>query len=306
MRLRELFESISKQVYHYTRLGAAADIIANGEFMLSSTVGSGYEKELNPDKYPYFLSTTRTKLGGYHRDPGPDAVMFVMDGDWYNRRYKGGPVDYWGDRQSNIKPSEAEDRIFSKEPSIPTGGVIAMHVYLNPDKSRSFTHTARLARKLLIDAKTKGIPVYLYNDSNAWIQQDTRKTVSIKDLEHILRAPNVPQKQYKGSFIYGSSLDKWLELLQAQASSQLSDKAKSLASSIAYNKYSSPKEDSGLGIDMSNARKPSSSDRSQMEKIVKLMRTLKLSTPAEVRAYVQKKWKDIFDAEYEAKYAGDD
>ena len=134
MRIFDLItEAVSSVVYHYTNLDAAARILTSGEFALSSTLGS-IEEKFAPKGYPYFLSTTRTRRGGYHSNAiGDGAAMFNLDGNYYNQRYKGGPIDYWGDRHNDYgRTAEAEDRIFSKEPTMPAGGITSVHIFVKP------------------------------------------------------------------------------------------------------------------------------------------------------------------------------
>ena len=102
-----LTETLSRIVYHYTRLPAAAKIMQTGDFQLSSDLGS-IEQQYSPKGYRYFLSTTRTKTGGYHNSIGSDAVLFVLDGNWFNQHYISKPIDYWLNRdptQSHHKRS---------------------------------------------------------------------------------------------------------------------------------------------------------------------------------------------------------
>ena len=63
-------EGLSSKLYHYTTIPHALSILKDGAFKLASVVGSSHEHTINPTKYPYFLSTTRTKHGGYHDQIG--------------------------------------------------------------------------------------------------------------------------------------------------------------------------------------------------------------------------------------------
>ena len=95
MRATEfLIERISSRVFHYTRVTTALKILQSGKFELSHTLGTSWEAQFAPQGYPYFLSTTRTRHGGYHGYLGQDAVLFELDGDFYNQRYPGKAVDY--------------------------------------------------------------------------------------------------------------------------------------------------------------------------------------------------------------------
>ena len=132
MRAAEIIvESLSRVAYHYTNISSALKILKSGEFELSSAPGS-IEQQYAPPGKPYFLSTTRTKLGDYHRSRGASyGVIFALDGNWFNQRYKSGPIDYWQNRNpqaTSHRGHEAEDRVFSSEPTIPINGVTAIHV----------------------------------------------------------------------------------------------------------------------------------------------------------------------------------
>ena len=177
MILSDLFESLSRVAYHYTNAAAAAKILQSGEFQLSSVLGS-VEQQYAPKGKLYFLSTTRTRRGGYHDYVGDSAVMFVLNGDWFNQRYQSHAVDYWENRNPkkvSHKPHEAEDRVFAKEPVIPVGGISAVHILVKSGAESAY------ARKALIAAKQRGIPAYFYEDVDAWRNLNTAKAVPISD-----------------------------------------------------------------------------------------------------------------------------
>lgn len=220
MRAKELInERVSSIVYHYTPLAQAKNILSTGNFELSSSLGS-VEQQYQPKGYPYFLSTTRTRRGGYHANSlGNSGVLFVLDGDWYNRHYKSSPIDYWQERGKLLpgRSSEAEDRIFSKEPTISAAGIRQVHVYVNPDKVTD-TIKAR-ARQVLLLAKKLDIPAYFYTDPQDWINFDKRNLGDIKVLtgqEHLGGYTST----HKG-YLY-----PWIELLYAKTKDQLDKKSK--------------------------------------------------------------------------------
>jgi hypothetical protein len=111
MKLQQLLEALSSIVYHATTLDSAFNIIKDGKFILSNSIGNRIEAKHAPDGYPYYLSTTRSKTGAYHSG-GDYKVVFVLDGNFYNQHHKSNPVSYWGGRAKHR--DEAEDRIFSK------------------------------------------------------------------------------------------------------------------------------------------------------------------------------------------------
>jgi hypothetical protein len=286
MQITEIItEGLSKIVYHYTNLHAATKILTTGVFQLSSDIGS-IESQYAPEGYSYFLSTTRTKLGGYHDYIGDSAVMFVLDGNFYNQQYRGKSVDYWGNRnptQDHHRAHEAEDRIFSKKPTIPISGVTEVHIYVNPaaeDKIKAW------GRKAIIAAKTKGITTYFYTDKIAWKTQDTRKVADIKVLKGQEFLPT-HWSRHRGW------LTPWMEVITAKDKSQLSKKGNELRYNLVHSNY---KNDTIKGFDneMSNARKPSAGrDRELAVKIISYMQQHKLKTSTDLVDHLIQKWQSL-------------
>lgn len=288
-----LIESLSKIVYHYTNVYAAAGILETGEFKLSASPGS-IEQDYAPAGHDYFLSTTRTRRGGYHNTIGDSAVLFVLDGNWFNSRYKSGPVDYWGDRHNDYgRTSEAEDRVFSKTPTIPVDGVSAVHVYMaemTPEKRANWgTYDPGMVRRIMIAAKRRGIAAYLYHDASAWRALDTRKAVSVGQAGDQLRGEIKTARGHRVS----RWLKPWLELLQAKSSAHLSKKANDIAFNLAYYSYDAKVAGQGLKNDLSNARKPSASDHNDAVKLITLMRQNHWVTIEDLVNGVGAKWKAI-------------
>ena len=226
---QQLDESLSRIVYHYTTTWAASNILASGKFELSSSLGS-IEQQYAPKGYHYFLSTTRTPRGGYHDTIGQSAIMFVLDGNYYNSKYPSKPVDYWENRdpaKSHHRTHEAEDRLFSKEPTIPINGVTAVHMFIKDDAD---PNVKGLARTILLEAKKRGIPAYYYTDQAAWRNLDTTKTSQLNTL--------AGQRKIGRSFSrHRGWLIPWLEVMQATDRSQLSSKAKGIIRNLDSNYY---------------------------------------------------------------------
>lgn len=285
MQIKEIVtESLSRVVYHYTSIWSALKILTSGEFQLSSTLGS-VEQQYAPKGKPYFLSTTRTKTGGYHTGyVGNHGVLFVLDGDWFNQRYKSAPVDYWQNRdpsQSHHREHEAEDRVFSSEPAIPIDGVTAVHVYANSDEDSKEGNA--VVRKLLIAAKARNIPAYFYTDKNAWLNMNTRKTGDVSILKG---------QERTGGYVstHPGYLVPWLELIGAKDKSQLSKKADQIRYGF-HREYTKDEAARGLANELSNARKPSSGvDRDNAVKIIAYMRKHKINTVRELVDALAAKW----------------
>lgn len=294
MQIKEILtEGLSSVVYHYTNLSAGAKIVINGEFQLSSVLGS-VEAQYAPKGYPYFFSTTRTKTGSYHRTVGASAVMFVLDGTWYNQRYPANSVDYWVNRNPAVafgRAHEAEDRLFSRTPAIPITGIKSVHVLLDISKRVDPKHYSQ-ARKVLVAAKRRGIPAYFYTDESAWRRLDTSKTGDVS----LLKQPKVDKEGgYVGRYQEGY-LHRWLELIGAQKENQLSKEANDMKYSLRYhwdNPFYLKDIARGLENDFSNARKPNSGvDRENATKIIAFMRSKKLNTVQDLVNWLANKWKD--------------
>jgi len=281
---QSLQERVSSVLFHYTNIYAAMKILESGEFQLSSSLGTDVESQYAPKGYPYFLSATRTRTGGYHDIIGDTAVMFVLDGDWFNQRYPGKSVDYWGNRdplQSYHRAHEAEDRIFSQEPSIPINGVRAVHVLVKRDSDEN---RKAWGRKVLIAAKKRNIPVYLYDEKETWRSLDSSRAVSSDYLKGQDPAAGRGTRGHRGYLM------PWMELLQAQNKSQLSKRADSIRYGLAYT-YDKAESVRGLSTDLSNARKPDAGpDREHAVKIINFMRRNGLSTIKDLVDFLAKKW----------------
>ncbi len=289
-----LTESASAIVYHYTNTAAAARIMTSGEFLLASSTGTQAEKEYEIPGYPYFLSTTRTKVGDYHnRYVGSSAVMFVLNGTWLNQNYKTKPIDYWNRAwlhdTSGKRSREAEDRVYSRTPEIPANNksILEVHVLL---KEQSENRSPEV-RTILLSAKTQGIPAFLYTDEDAWKLQDKRRAVSPAQAGEVLKGPQPSRKMYSPGRNY---LEDWLELIYKKNKAELTPSAaKKLRSLIVYGQgYRN--EDDGLGVDLSNARKPGNSDYPSAVKINAFMRKNNLATPVDLKNFLVDKWKDLY------------
>jgi hypothetical protein len=294
MRINEIItEAASSIVYHYTNTMSAARIMKTGEFLLASSTGTQAEKDYELPGYPYFLSTTRSKVGDYHnRYVGSSAVMFVLNGNWLNRHYKTKPIDYWNRSwmySDGTRTRESEDRVYSKTPEIPANAesIMSIHVLL---KEQLENRSAEV-RAILLSAKAQGIPAYLYTDEKAWKFQDTRNAVNIAQAGELLKGQQPVRKSYSPSRNY---LEDWLELIYKKNKADLTPSALRKVRSLVVYGQGYTNEDDGLGADMSNARKPGSNDYNSMVKINNFMQQAKLKTPVDLKNYLVNKWKDLY------------
>ena len=293
MRAQEfLTERISSVVYHYTNIAAARKILRSGEFELSSAMGSVEQQYMPPGQY-YFLSTTRTRTGGYHQVTGSAGALFVLDGDWFNQRHRGHAVDYWLNRNPQLahhRRHEAEDRIFSREPTIPIDGVTAVHVYVSPDAEENIRVSARQA---LIAAKRRGITTYFYDDQEAWRSLNTARTTKpVLPGQDQLRGYVSPPRD-PDSRLFRDYMKAWVELIQANSKDQLSKEADGIRYGFhsAYNRNNAAR---GLSKELSNARKPSEGiERKRAATIIRYMRQQGFTKVSELVDALAEKWQSL-------------
>lgn len=281
-----LIERATSIVYHYTGTNAALKILKSGNFELASTTGNRSEEQYAPKGYPYFLSLTRTPTGDYHRYVGTGGVLFKIDGDWLNNRYVVKPIDYW-DRawlhSDGTRSREAEDRLFSKEPTVPVTPVTEVHVLLKQQDEFRSPQT----RQIMISAKQRGIPVYLYTDESAWRLLDKRKSIQPSQAKDVLKGqPNAGYSRKPTDFV-----KPWIELIEKDREEYLSDRAKRQLKNLLW--YPDPTGDHNIGVDLSNARKPDAADRSSAVKLIKYMNDNNIKNTTELKNRIVDKWNKI-------------
>jgi hypothetical protein len=295
VKIRQIIvEGATSVLYHKTSIYAALIIVRDGKFHMSSVVGNASEEAMAPRGYPYFMSTTRTKTGDYHRWVGSTSAMFVLDGDKISQHYVVKPVDYYtGDlRNAPGRSRESEDRIFGKINTLSIDCVKELHLLLAEQDDRH----SEITRQLLISAKTKGIKTYLYNDANSWRLQDTRKSISMAQAAELLKGHVDPKdRPYmkrpnrgigRGENAYGrSSLLMWIELIMKKPGQPLSKGADKIRYNLQY--YS----DMGAQLknDMFNAKKPDSQEYPLVVKLSNYLTKNKLKINDLVEM-LKKKW----------------
>jgi hypothetical protein len=232
-------EGATSVLYHKTSVNAALDILKSGEFKLSSSIGNDVESRMAIKGMPYYLSTSRSKVGDYHRYVGDSAAMFVLDGQKIGNKYKVKPVDYWERMWLNNpeRTSESEDRIYSKTNTMSTDSVIGLHVLLKEQNDIR----SEVVRQLLIESKTSGIKTYLYNDESAWRLQDTRRSLKAADYGKLLSGHRADPPYMRrpirgqGKSQYGrSKILAWIELIKKKPGQELSKDADKIRYDLQY------------------------------------------------------------------------
>ena len=299
MRLSELLESSSSVVYHFTRLYNAAEILKDRRFKLAASPGTDSEQALQKGNKPYYLSTTRSKVGDYTlHNFYKDGVVFALNGDWFNQRYRGGPVDYWAG--SRLKSSETglkgrykemEDRVFSDEPYIPFPKdpkqlIKAVHILYKPDTD---TRRNPYMRTLLTKVKQMGIPHYVYDDDAAFVLQDTRKAIPV-NREFIAR---ISQQDPMSDKPWPSRqptdwLKGWREIYHAKDKDSLTKEGKRVADKLMHylkDAYS------GLSADIHNVKAKGDPG---LIKLIKIFRKMGIGNSRQYVDAMRAKWEPIY------------
>lgn len=306
MHLNDLFESVSSIVYHFTSLPAAAEIFKNNYFRLTASSGTKTERDLARGR-EYYLSTTRSKVGDYtlhqfHKS----GIVFEFNGDWFNQRYKGGPVDYWGKNSGRYsgqglqgRYSEMEDRVFSNEPYIPFPKnpkdlIKTIHILWQYNKFDDEMQNTAL-RTILIRAKQLGIPYYIYEGEHEFVLQDTRRAIKI-DLARLTN-PKAP----KFGDNYPRTKKDWFkgyrEIYYAKDKESLTKEGKRVADKIMYYFDDAVR---GLEADIHNEKRSASPG---LVNFLKIFRQMGVNNPYDFVLAMKKKWEPIYKADEEKYWA---
>ena len=281
MLIEEIITEATDVLFHFTHVWPALEIITSGKFQLTQVHGS-VEQQYAPAGYDYFLSTTRSKVGGYHHYVGGSAVMFVLDGRKLAHNHPVKPIDYWAGMHRGDRHSESEDRVWSKTPEMAADSITQVHILLKEAGEFASPRT----RQLLIAAKTRHIPAYVYTDENAWRLQNTRKAVPVSQMTDKLKGAG--PRPYTS---YGTRwLLPWLEMIYQNKREGLSKKANDQMRSLLWWNGT---DDMGLGNELSNARKPGNKDYTDAVKIIQFMRANKLNNVKELIKFLHDKWDKI-------------
>ena len=291
MKIKEILnESATDILYHFTTLDGGYHVAKSGVFKLSAAIGTRSEAELQIKGYPYFLSTSRSKVGDYHKSTGSGSYragmghtgcMFVLDGQWLNDRYKTRPVDYWGRdwQHTPDRTSESEDRVFSKTNTISAACIKEVHVLMEEFKE---VQSAK-ARGILLWAKTNDIPAFLYDNRKSWMAQQKSAAVPSPKYKELLGGQVRSYNARRPTATF-----RWLELALAPSEDKLSDSAKR---ALGYIKWYPSDLKPQLSTDIHNAKQPNSTDYPDLVKLIQFMRKNKIEDLAALMEFYKKKWK---------------
>lgn len=298
MKLIDIFEAASAELYHSTRLFNAAKILNSGYFVLAASTGTPSERQFQkPGKF-YYLSTTRSKVGDYTlHNYHIDGVVFNLNGNWLNQHYTSAPVDYWErswERSGGTRTSEAEDRVYSTEPTIPlpkpaTKLITSIHVLFEIDKIKTSLDQDRLLhlRKVLFEAKKLNIPIYVYKTPNDWITQNTKKRIATGSLIKLMK-PGPNEKPW--SSIRRDYLKPWRELYFKNNKDDLSKEGRDFMWRLFRN--STAESNTSLSADIHNLK---SKNDPGLIKLLQIFNKLKINNPVDYVSFLKDKWEKIID-----------
>ncbi len=303
---KTLLEGVSDILYHYTHLGNLMNILEGDRFVLSTDVGTGADRDFNKSKGKfYYFSTTRHKLGGYHKDPGGESrVMLVLDGRSLGNRLSGAPVDYWGPEFAKLDRTkqEAEDRLWSEKPYIEKASkyIKEIHImqfeeftkqydlFLPRDQWKTkqnvwspFMGDLQRYRKVLFITKKKNIPCYIYRDHKNWLLQNKRKSVHLD----IASLKSDPVSGY--SRVGRNHFEEYIELYHKKKERDLSKKAEKLLYDLKYHDYGNERAKM-LNNDIHNNK---SKPESGLKSLLDIMKKERLRTPQDYIDMLKERWK---------------
>lgn len=181
---RYLTERATSVLYHFTQIEKAANILISKQFRLNSSYARD-DEYLNgvkdSSKRPFYLSTARTPQSSFIRDRKyiMFGVIFDLNGDWFNNHgYRVKPVDYF--QGTSPEKKEHEDRVFSKDPVIKFKGndlIRSVHIYM---KQRGGEPEPNKVLHMLVASRKSGIRTYVYDDFDAFLLQNTAKSIDLK------------------------------------------------------------------------------------------------------------------------------
>jgi len=194
----KLKETVSDIVYHLTTIPTLWEIFNEDKLELTAKLGTPSDKQFSNKLF--YLSLCSVKFGGYGQKFTPNNVAnIVFDGRKLSQRYKGSPVDYWGQEYRNSalatpdmyymyhKNDEEEQRIYSNKPEIAEAHSYIKEVHvcfgdlsITPDAESFYSEFVNSKEYKNINQITEtcslyNIPVYVYADFSAFKTLNKKK-----------------------------------------------------------------------------------------------------------------------------------
>jgi len=261
---------------------------------LTPDFGTGAEKEHQPEGKIYYLSTARSKTGGYGypvSNSQKNGAMVVFDGQALMADgYTGKAVDYWGPEFRKLGKDEMEDRIFSKKPVIPKASKYIKEIHILFDRDRTDHRNdlvARVVKDLGYKAKRLGVPLYIYTDQQAFALLNKAKAASVASVDAPadklpLPDTDIEPRGYRGGPAR-NYFGGWIELLKVNDRIPLSKVGKD-----ALNRAHYFDANQGVDADIHNAR--TNHQRPHLDKFLAVLQQFKINSTSELMTYVNNKF----------------
>lgn len=276
-------------LYHFTSVNKLVNILDNDQFRLTPDIGTSAEQgQRRRSKDIYYMSFARSKTGQYHYPVSSyqsGAAMLVIDGRALMADgYTGKSVDYW---QMPGAKNEMEDRIFSDQAYIPNASkyINEIHLLLKPKHGEdSYARDYRRIRSTVLMAKQQKIPVFVYDDTDAFNLLNKKKSKK-------LTAMPKPIKQDSSSTYFRKARNPFapfIEMINVSSYDRLSPRAKKdLNNMVGWNRRDGIRQ---LANDIHNSR--SSSDmRANLDKFLDQLKTLKITNLQDFADWLDNKFK---------------
>jgi hypothetical protein len=137
------------------------------------------------------MSVSRTKIEGYTKllnSARCHFVRFELDGTKLGNTYKGGPFDYFPQRQGNNEYEEYEDRIYSRNKVIPNarGYIKRMDLDVSRECPRQSLDSGYNPKVLIEIATGAGVPTFIFPSRQKWGQQSGGIQIkNVQDYENL-------------------------------------------------------------------------------------------------------------------------
>jgi|TARA_R110000824_G_scaffold392347_1_gene590723 hypothetical protein len=295
MKLQDILdEGLSPILYHFTHVGRILNIIEQDKFVLRPYVGNKAEMEIGKNKKLFFLSTTRSKRGGY-TTATENYGVFTLDGRKLAQKYKGSPIEYWGPDSRNADPerrsTEMEDRLYGDKPSIPNAHKYIKEINVMVGDEQNDQQNRRI-RQLMLASKKRKIPIFFYANANDFLNHNKRKAIKI-DIK-TLKTPAIKSGGYSGRMNQAAkrNLGPVLELIKAPTSTKkLSKDAKLMVRDLVQDNYLGGME-KNIANNISNNAKD---DLPIVSSLVKEFQKHGWKTTRDLIDWLQKKWTSYGD-----------
>lgn len=194
--MQGLLSEAQRHLFHSTELSALLGILHSNALRFTYSDGT-YAEDSMSKGYPFYLSTSREKFGGYARIPA-DRCELVLDGHKLERtgKVKFASVDYWGGMgKGPSADAETEERLLSHEQLLPNAAkyIDEVHVYLYRDIEDFDFRFVKTLKKIIELSIERSVPIFFYvraamkSAYDLYKMQRSDRAMSVKNLWDFLK-----------------------------------------------------------------------------------------------------------------------